>query len=149
MTFYLQFLWHTTVWILPVYQHMFIGKRSLESFDHRLAMCKLCFEALGTPKCVVRILPIERDAYMAEVARNKADPNSLDLPPARLGTIDIVNYIKQDDFAATKVIRKEASNCEGNHAFDLHLVLGYDTFLDLMKGKWKDAVRCDIQILSS
>lgn len=104
-------------------------------------MCKLCFEALGTPKCVVRILPIERDAYMAEVARNKADLNSLDLPPARLGTIDIVNHMKKDDFAVTKVIRKEASNSRGNHALDLHLVLGYDTFLDLMKGKWKDADR--------
>lgn len=126
---------------------MFIGKRSMVAYDHRLAMCRISFEALSSSKSIVRVLPLERDAYEAELARNKANPNSLGLPPARLGTIDIINYIRQDHSAAIKVISKEASKCEeGNHAFDLHLVLGYDTFLDLMRGKWKDAVRYDICI---
>lgn len=123
---------------------MFIGKRRLERYDHRLAMCKICFEALSSSKSIVRVLPLERDAYEAELARNESDLNSLDVPPPRLGTIDIIDFIRKDNCSVMKKIRKDASNRkEGNHDFDLHLVLGYDTFLDLMRGKWKDADRCD------
>ena len=126
---------------------MFIGKRRLERYDHRLAMCKICFEALSSSKTIVRVLPLERDAYEAELARNESDPYSRGVPPARLGTIDIISFIREDTSSVMKKIRKEVSNSrEGNHAFDLHLVLGYDTFLDLMRGKWKDSERCDTYI---
>ena len=32
------------IWILPVYQHMFVAKKGLIPFEHRMAMCKLCME---------------------------------------------------------------------------------------------------------
>ena len=119
----------------------------MEAYDHRLAMCKICFEPLSSSTSIVRVLPLERDAYESELSRSKADPNSLDLPPARLGTIDTINFIRQDNSAVIRAMTKGASNSnEGNYACDLHLVLGNDTYLDLMKGKWKEAERCDFCI---
>ena len=142
------------VWILPVYQHMFVAKKSLESFEHRLAMCQLCFAPTSSMRCKVKVLPLEMEAYEEAMSLQKIinDPiktyrkETVD-EPIRLGTIDIIRFIKKKNNISRKAtaagIAGETLMEDGENdiELDLHLVLGSDTFMDLMMGKWRDAER--------
>lgn len=134
------------VWILPVYQHIFVAKKSMESFDHRLAMSQLCFAPLSSKRCIVKVLPIEKEAYeeasshhkISNSAARKMSTESIE-QPIRLGTIDIIRFIKERSSCSIKATA--ADGVEKYIELDLHLVLGSDTFMDLMMGKWKGAER--------
>ena len=133
-----------TVWILPVYQHIFAGKRSLEGYEHRLAMCQLCFCPLSSETCRVKVLPLEREAYDIACADREAscDHRLTELPPLRLGTIDIIDYIQSSRFYQRENNRTGVCDVGSREKYsDIHLVLGTDTFRDLMTGKWKRAER--------
>lgn len=104
------------VWVLPVYQHMFAAKRSMEIFEHRVEMCRLCMEDESTTACKVRVMMIEK--YAAEYYEQKEGKDF------RVGTVDILDYIHDQ--------------CPG---LDLHLVLGTDTYKDLISRRWKQADR--------
>jgi nicotinic acid mononucleotide adenylyltransferase len=104
------------VWVLPVFQHMFAAKKSMEPFHHRVAMCKLCMSDASSPACNVRVMEIEK--YAAEYYEKK---EGLEY---RVGTVDILDYIHEQ--------------CPG---LDLHLVLGTDTYKDLIAQKWKQSDR--------
>lgn len=104
------------VWILPVYQHMFSTKRAMESFHHRVAMCNLCMPGASRPDCKVHVKEIEK--YAAEHYEEKEGS------AFRVGTVDILDYI--------------LSSWPG---LRLNLVLGTDTYQDLMARKWKQSDR--------
>ena len=106
------------VWILPVYVHMFSSKdKSLSPFDQRMEMCRLAFEHYSTTSCSVKVLPIER--LICEGATMVNDGN-----PVRVGSSLILD-----------IIHLLYPGTNGYTTF----VLGSDTFLDLIKGKWKNA----------
>jgi nicotinate (nicotinamide) nucleotide adenylyltransferase len=106
------------VWVLPVYVHMFSSKdASLTPFDHRMAMCKLAFEGSSTTTCVVRVLPMEKLVCEAAAVAN-------DGKPIRVGSSLIL-----------KIVHTLYPGSVGQTTF----VLGSDTFLDLVSGKWKNA----------
>mmetsp|Transcript_7540 Transcript_7540/g.10674 ORF Transcript_7540/g.10674 Transcript_7540/m.10674 type:complete len:299 (+) Transcript_7540:43-939(+) len=105
------------IWVLPVYQHMYIAKRNLESFEHRMKMCSLCMERESTPNCCVRVLPLEKNVY-DHLSKTRSDL-------VRTGTIDILDFI---------------SLAYGG-SLELHLVLGSDTYSDLANFKWKESAR--------
>jgi nicotinic acid mononucleotide adenylyltransferase len=109
------------IWVLPVYQHMFAAKRSMIPFEHRVEMCHRCMDDESTPECRVRVMEIEK--YAAEYYEQKKGPEY------RVGTVDILDYIHD--------------MCPG---LDLHLVLGTDTYKDLIARKWKQADRYKICI---
>lgn len=67
------------VWVLPVFKHQFSSKDSLISFEARVAMCQLAFEAYSRDSCTVRVLTLERD--VEEVV-------------TRHGTVDTLTYIR-------------------------------------------------------
>eukprot|EP01036_Dinobryon_divergens_P027932 gene27932-36796_t len=70
------------IWILPVYQHMFIAKKGLLAFEHRMAMCKLCMETSAPANMTtVRVLPLEK-IVLEYFASKKSDVT-------RTGTIDV------------------------------------------------------------
>ena len=73
------------LWVVPVYIHPFSPKRKkLEAFEHRLAMCKMCFETFGCgngesnakegveTRARVKVLDIEKTLVDAAVAREDA-----------------------------------------------------------------------------
>ena len=132
-----------TVWILPVYQHIFAGKRSLEGYEHRLAMCQLCFCPLSSETCRVKVLPLEKEAYdLAAADREKScDRKSTESPPLRLGTVDIIEHIQSSSFNPQNIRKGDSLLDSSDKYFDLHLVLGTDKFRDMMMGKWKRAER--------
>ena len=108
-----------SIWIVPVYKHIYSSKQGLASYDDRLMMCKLCFEQCSTSSCMVRVLDIERECsqYLEADAASKGSSE-----PIRVGTVDVLNYIK----ARTSHVD-----------IDLHLVLSSETYNDLVTGKWK------------
>jgi len=108
-----------SIWIVPVYKHMYASKQGLASYDDRLAMSRLCFEQCSTSRCVVRVLDIERECTNAiqTHAINTGSSESV-----RVGTIDVLNYIKA-----------HTSHLD----IDLHLVLSSETYNDLVTNKWK------------
>ncbi len=108
------------IWILPVYQHMYSSKRNLVAYDQRLQMCRVAFVPESSPSCVVKVLMTEREAFEAA-----ADKPGVDAKTVRVGTIDVIKFIK--------------SRYEPGKVPDLSLVLGSDTFKDIMSGKWKDS----------
>ena len=156
LTFHITLRFYRTnvVWILPVYQHMFIAKKSLESFEHRLAMCQLCFGPITSRTCVVKVLPIEKEAYEEAVSlRNMLDGSTKNSSKQstdhanRLGTIDIIRFIKNINSTSRKATAAGIAGetlmegVESDIDLDLHLVLGSDTFMDLMMGKWRESER--------
>jgi nicotinic acid mononucleotide adenylyltransferase len=133
-----------TVWILPVYQHIFAGKRSLESYEHRLAMCQLCFCPLSSETCIVKVLPLEREAYDLAAAADRessSDRKASEPSPVRLGTVDIIEYIQSSSFNRENLSKGDCMVDSTERYSDIHLVLGTDTFCDLMTGRWKRAER--------
>lgn len=54
------------VWVFPVYQHMYQSKRVMESYDHRIEMCRLCMVNLSllssvAPK-IMKFILVQRSA---------------------------------------------------------------------------------------
>lgn len=105
---------------LPVYTHMFAAKRQLLApFHDRMHMCLLCLESESSASTLVKVLPVEEQAVL-HYAETKG-------PDYRVGTIDIIDYLRSDSLPI--------------HSFQLTLVLGCDTFCDLLRGKWKGSQR--------
>ncbi|OQS05651.1 hypothetical protein THRCLA_02250 [Thraustotheca clavata] len=101
------------VWVLPVYQHIYSSKRQLAPFEHRVAMLQLAFESLSHPdKAFVK--DTEKEVW------DKALASTSDVSSIRIGSIDIIEYLK-----------------ENHPSIEFHLLLGADTFNDLVQGKWK------------
>ena len=97
------------IWILPVYKHVYDKNKEFESFEHRLAMCCLSFAEESSRHCSVHVLDMEKIVQA--------------LHENRIGTIDVVNYIKE------------------HYTVEINLILGSDTFNDLASGKWKGETR--------
>lgn len=108
------------IWILPVYKHIFISKSfstSSVSYEHRFHMAKLCFEGESIKECKVRVLTLERILSDNHLKISE----TTNQPYVRVGTIDVLTYIKL------------------LYSFlELNLILGGDTAMDLLSGKWKD-----------
>lgn len=68
------------VWILPVHRHAYSEKSDLVPFEHRLNMCKLCFERQDW-RIPVRVSTAEQML-------------SLERPQENLGTIDLVDFLE-------------------------------------------------------
>ena len=107
---------YSEIIILPVYNHAYDSKKGLQSYEHRLRMCKLNFECYSTPECPVMISELEKDLTHT----HNYDP-SLGVE-SKLGTYDIVSYYLS--IYPEKIV---------------HLVLGADTFNDLVRGRWKES----------
>ena len=110
------------VWVLPVFQHMYSTKSSMVAYEHRIEMCKISMEDLSREGCPVRVMTIERDA-----AEHYQQTESKEY---RVGTVDVLEFI--------------LSHCP---EIKPHLVLGTDTYKDLIAGKWKQSDRYQDQIL--
>lgn len=114
------------IWLLPVYKHMFDSKSNLLTFEHRLAMCDLVATRLTTDKVLVVAKDLEKVVYLnahnkqltAEATQEDQEAFTSNF---RVGTIDIINYIKE---------------YYKNHTL-VSINLGTDTFEDLVNGKWK------------
>lgn len=106
------------IWVLPVYQHMFSEKKSLELYDHRMEMCRISMEPESSPHCVVRVLPIEKEAYEYY---NNADRKET----MKVATVNVLDMLGQ--------------KYGESHVF--HLVLGGDSYNDLIARKWKESDR--------
>jgi len=107
------------IWILPVYQHIFSSKRKLAEFNHRIEMCKLCFEDHSSSTTTVRVMSLEK-----EVCEHYLEVNG---PYYRVGTVDILRFLLD---------RQRTKQGQSDH---ISLILGSDTFIDLACGKWKEA----------
>ena len=143
------------IWVLPVYQHIFDAKKNLESYEHRLAMCEISLtDTTGTGRyardddTLVRISKLEKIVHIASqmpntdvisnsdrVSNSKSDSSSVksnhdstksesssSQKKTRIGTVDILEYVNA-----------LYPNVEWN------LILGTDTYKDLVGGKWKRA----------
>ncbi|CAK4667764.1 hypothetical protein LEN26_006451 [Aphanomyces euteiches] len=106
------------VWVLPVYQHIYSSKQHLESFDHRFAMLEIARKAIPHGDRV-RIQTTEKDVWMKALEDKSVDPSSI-----RIGTVDIVAHL-QATYPDIK----------------FSMLLGADTFMDLLKGKWKGGLQ--------
>lgn len=104
------------VWVLPVYQHIYSNKPNLVDYSHRLEMCRLCMVPETHDSCVVKVLPLEM--YASQFYR------SLHGETYKVGTIDVLDMIR---LTYPKL--------------EFHLVLGGDTYNDLIHKKWKESDR--------
>ena len=103
---------------------MFSAKSKLELYEHRMEMCKICMEPESTPNCTVRVLPLEKLAYEHF---NRPIDGDTQAPPYRVGTADILELIE--------------SKYGSKQGYELHLVLGSDTYRDLSAKNWKKSDR--------
>lgn len=94
---------------------MYAAKRVMESFENRMEMCKRAFEQLSSASTFVRVLPIEKvvNEYFHK------DQNYT----GRVGTVDILEYLRD--------------NCYRESDIEITLIVGGDTYNDLVAGKWK------------
>lgn len=102
--------------MLPVYQHIYSNKPNLADYSHRLEMCRLCMEPESHDNCVVRVLALEQ--FASQFYR------SLHGESYKVGTIDVLDMIKLH-----------------YPKLEIHLVLGGDTYNDLIHKKWKESDR--------
>lgn len=109
------------VWVVPVYVHIYDSKRDLAPYNDRLTMCELCMLPESTPNCSVKVLDVEREVYEWTVANCKSKSGNV-----RIGSIDVLRYLH------SKHPHKR-----------IHLILGADTFADLVAGKWKESDKYD------
>ena len=101
------------VWVLPVYRHAFAAKRQMAAFDDRMAMARLAFETLAGAGGRVRVLDVEREVCLEVAAQ---------APTRSVGTIDVIRFL---------------SARHPDAAFAL--LLGADTYRDLLDGKWRES----------
>jgi nicotinate (nicotinamide) nucleotide adenylyltransferase len=106
-----EFVFHQ-VWVLPVAEHPFAERKSLVSFEHRMAMCKGALASLGDRVCV-------KDAEMV-VVKELLKYHSF--PDDRVGTYRTMAYFK----------------LKFRH-IEFHLALGADAWNDLNAKKWADS----------
>ena len=106
------------IWIIPVYTHVFANKKNLQPFEHRVAMCKLNFEKYSSSEVPVVVKELER-----EICESSLQTSTTSSSSGRVGTIDLIRHIKSIE-----------------PDINIHLVLGSDTFSDLVQGKWKESV---------
>ena len=67
-----------SIWVLPVYQHIFDSKQNLEPFKHRFMMCKLAFAHIKN----VIVKDLERVVTLNHNGN-------------RIATIDVINYLQK------------------------------------------------------
>ena len=106
------------VWVLPVYKHAFSEKSTLLSFEHRVAMAKLCFEDSSHNRAQVRVLELEKELFLRSRDWRTQDGNQS--TSTRLGSIDLIRML-QSDFPKYQFV----------------FVMGGDTYRDFRQGKWK------------
>ncbi|KAL7694624.1 putative nicotinate/nicotinamide nucleotide adenylyltransferase [Plasmopara halstedii] len=117
------------IWLMPVYQHIYSSKRQLAPFEHRVEMCRLALETLRAQNdggAKLKVIEEERNMYEDSVSMSGI-PKKL-----QLGSIDLVHYLR---------------NKYRNTNFTM--LLGGDTYLDLLAGKWKrgDELRKLVKLL--
>jgi nicotinic acid mononucleotide adenylyltransferase len=109
--------------VLPVYEHMFQQKRcdsngkmsvNISSFEDRLAMAQLNFSCISTS---VVVSDMERQCFYHAMEENGQKGQ-------RAGTAELLDFMKMND----KICGDVVEYC---------LVLGSDTFIDLMDYKWE------------
>jgi nicotinic acid mononucleotide adenylyltransferase len=102
---------------MPVYHHPFEAhKRVLTSFEHRVAMCELAFATqIATGKVIVS--QCEKEAFFDLHSETNRVP----------GTMDVLDWL----------VRRGADGPLGVSTCELCFILGADTYLDLVAGKWK------------
>jgi nicotinate (nicotinamide) nucleotide adenylyltransferase len=102
------------IWVLPVFRHAFVEKeRAFAPFEDRVAMAKLAFEGLAEPGRI-EVQTTEREVHASMVARGEAAP--------RVGTIDVVRALEAE-----------------HPGIELGLLLGADTYQDLLARRWKES----------
>ena len=106
------------VWVLPVYAHAFADKRDMPDFEHRLRMCALAFGP-GLPEVADRVRVLDVERTLAEAAGAVEAPAG---HAVRVGTIDVVRHLMAE-----------------HPGVRFGLLLGADTYRDLLDGKWKDS----------
>ncbi len=105
------------IWILPVYTHIFSTKKSqLISFEDRFKMCQLCFERESLVSTSVQVVRYEEQLVNELCSIHGHDH--------RVGSVDILENLTQ--------LFPENT---------FHMILGTDTFNDLVLGKWKNGPR--------
>uniref|UniRef100_A0A7S1U456 Cytidyltransferase-like domain-containing protein n=1 Tax=Phaeomonas parva TaxID=124430 RepID=A0A7S1U456_9STRA len=103
------------IWVLPVYVHMLDSKRNkLEKFEHRVAMCRMAFEHLGSASCPVGVKEIERIVVERRLKQRGGSG------VARVGTADVLDHLSAA-YPGT----------------DFSFVMGADTYRDLRAGVWR------------
>jgi len=107
--------------ILPVYSHVFNEKRKLETFDNRLAMCRLAFD--GIEKIVVS--DDERTSFN-RLAEKKGITSVEEKTKLRVGTADLLDMLKEDS----------DEDDMSKPLLELTLALGADTFMNLTEWTW-------------
>lgn len=134
------------IWIMPVYSHIFQSKKNLLSYDHRFKMCQLnfedCYDRHGgnnddrkTKYCKVVVSNLEKKLYDSQYEMRSPHESKKN---ERLGTIDLIRHIR--DSGIDDSVTLPDSNCNVNvSSVDIHLILGSDTFHDLILDKWKDS----------
>ena len=104
------------IWLIPVYQHPYLSKRqrlgSLSSYDARLQMLHLQFSKYTN----VKISKCEKDYYQ------KRENDGLRGEDLIFGTYDLIQYLN-----------------ECFPLYEFHFVIGGDSLLDLINGKWRNA----------
>ena len=109
------------VWVMPVYTHAYSSKASsLESFPHRFAMSEIAFKHVRNAK----VKRTEEEVCAAFFGNNQRN----DIVP---GTCDVVEFI----------MKENAASSSESMPLDVHLILGADTYADLLNGKWKNGDR--------
>ena len=71
------------LWVIPVFRHAYAEKARLSPFEHRLQMCRLCFEGRGFP-VPVQVLDVERTL-------------SAEGGPSVTGTVDVVEHLQREN----------------------------------------------------
>lgn len=109
------------VWVLPVYQHPFSDKRDMPAYEDRRAMARLAFEHLPGLEGRALVKDVERD--LVESALDDACARGIDPSTVRIGTIDVVRELSRE-----------------HPEIQFALLLGGDTYRDLLAGKWKESL---------
>ena len=107
------------LWILPVYHHIYDSKRNLEAYEHRIAMCEMSLidsDPANAKNTLVRISRLEKVVCELQLSQNDGKMRT------RVGTVDILEYVMAV-----------------YPGMEWNLVLGTDTYSDILGGKWKRA----------
>lgn len=113
------------VFVVPVFQHMYAAKLiEMAPFSDRVAMLTAnCEDILNkNSSCELVISNIEEVLCQLRF-QSVVEAGSISAKTSvRVGTFDLVTYLREYHF--------------NTEEYDLHLVLGADTYQDLIRGKW-------------
>lgn len=104
------------LWILPVYHHIYNSKRKFEPYDDRINMLQECVKSLPSSLKRIRVLPLERTLFETLESQGFFEKGN------RMGTFDLLLFLQ---------------SC--NESLKFTLVLGTDTYRDLVGNKWKSS----------